>query len=916
MKKSLLNRVAAAAIAVPVALSQTVLFASFADVANTAAAPVAGDTNSKTLSIETLTSVPTDNDVAPIEQVSVEGDLYTFQQKSNWNEQLQAALDVMANTTTEINVQDLVKDVDAVNSRWYAQSALEAVTDCNVRVRASSIVITLGADYALGDESLTNRLKKSMVNGGIPEEDAAEILDVNTRVGGEGVITIYTDSIDQKKFTGTLEITDDDRNPLETVDEIKDYAEKRLDDLRDEIIKNTEAKKAAYQAELDAAKAAGADTKEAQDKLDGANELIDKKIAEEFAKLHDRVMNNVEKLTNKLVNADKNGTYTGTGEEVWEQAAAKNDRIPATLSELGSDETINKIFDAVINQLSAVATDKGVAVDLSLSDVATAIASAENVEVNVNAADGEYSLEVVQAELPDYEGAANVDYYYTYFNELLASEGKTVVPGTIATVLNAEAAVNTSSNDFTGDAAFDIIRTITFRVETEEGTTEPSEEETTEPETDEPTQAPSDEVPTEPETDEPTEPETAEPTEETPTDETPTDETPTDETPTDETPTDETPTDETPTDETPTDETPTDETPTDETPTDETPTDETPTDETPTDETPTDETPTDETPTDEPTEPTAPTDEPTEPTAPTDEPTAPTDEPTAPTDEPTAPTDEPTAPTDEPTEPTEAPTTVEVEIEVTPLKNDFFFSHDVRPLSLAELISEAKVTIYYVDEKGADIDSEEVALDLTNEEDLAKLAVGTNTSGPADENTIVSPASIYEAYKATLDDPEKATYTTTNIYIYYVGDEVDTPVLAVDTATLFVGVKGDANLDGKCNANDGAKVLKYAADYGAMKNPSISNLEDETLENFVYFLADVNGESKVKPTVDEVKEDVSKALNANDANMILVHSAQRGAKKDPQWGRTVLPTSNLPAVTKAIIAYLDANPDVKHVEEM
>ena len=101
-----------------------------------------------------------------------------------------------------------------------------------------------------------------------------------------------------------------------------------------------------------------------------------------------------------------------------------------------------------------------------------------------------------------------------------------------------------------------------------------------------------------------------------------------------------------------------------------------------------------------------------------------------------------------------------------------------------------------------------------------------------------------------------------------------------------------------------------------MKNPSISNLEDETLENFVYFLADVNGESKVKPTVDEVKEDVSKALNANDANMILVHSAQRGAKKDPQWGRTVLPTSNLPAVTKAIIAYLDANPDVKHVEEM
>jgi hypothetical protein len=699
------------------------------------------------------------------------------------------------------------------------------------------------------------------------------------------------------------------------VDDVKSYADEKLAALKQAIVKNTEAKKAAYEAEL----ATAADKAAVEKKLDAVNKLLNGAIDTEFAKVEDRVEAKLDKLTV----ADKSKTYTGTGEEIYAQARedANKDRIPATLAELAADEDIAKVFDGVVKQIAAAGEAQGLSVDLALSDVTDAIASATDAEVALEAADGAFTATLSTATLPDAEGEAAMDYYYSYFNELLEAEGKTVKEGTLTTEKTANGEASADVNAFTGALSFDVVRTITFEVEVVEETTEPTEETTedntdeTEPETSDETEA------TEPETSdetEATEPETSDETEATEPETS-------DETEATEPET----SDETEATEPET----SDETEATEPETNEStePTEpETNESTEPTEPDTNESTEPTEPETNESTEPTEPetnestepeTNESTEPTEPdTSDSTEPTEPDTGDSTEPTNPTG-PTEPTDPtgptgptgPTEPeTQAPTTVEVEVEVTPKDTGFFFAHDVRPFSVTDLISAAKVTIYYVDEEGQDLASEEIELDLTNPEDAAKLAMGTSTSAPAEN---VSPNSVYEAYAATLEDPTKATYTTSNAYIFYVGDEVEAPVLAPDTAKLYVGVKGDANLDGKCDANDAAKVLKYAADYGAKKNPSISNLEDPTLENFVYFLADVNGETTPKPTEDEVKADAVKALNANDANAILVHAAKRGAKQDPQWGRDVLLANALPRVTKGIIEYLDANPDVQHAEE-
>ena len=90
--------------------------------------------------------------------------------------------------------------------------------------------------------------------------------------------------------------------------------------------------------------------------------------------------------------------------------------------------------------------------------------------------------------------------------------------------------------------------------------------------------------------------------------------------------------------------------------------------------------------------------------------------------------------------------------------------------------------------------------------------------------------------------------------------------------SVYVGVKGDANLDGSADAIDAAIILVYAAASGAGKEAYLYSDTDAEAETFAYFLANVNSTASADSPVD-----------ATDAAAILVYAAEAGSGKDITW---------------------------------
>ncbi len=93
--------------------------------------------------------------------------------------------------------------------------------------------------------------------------------------------------------------------------------------------------------------------------------------------------------------------------------------------------------------------------------------------------------------------------------------------------------------------------------------------------------------------------------------------------------------------------------------------------------------------------------------------------------------------------------------------------------------------------------------------------------------------------------------------------------------TVYIGVKGDADLNGVVEIPDATAVLTYYAMYGASLTPAFNT--DASLEKLAYFLADVDTESKAGVNTDEAQ------ITISDATMILTYYAQFGASLDPDW---------------------------------
>lgn len=110
---------------------------------------------------------------------------------------------------------------------------------------------------------------------------------------------------------------------------------------------------------------------------------------------------------------------------------------------------------------------------------------------------------------------------------------------------------------------------------------------------------------------------------------------------------------------------------------------------------------------------------------------------------------------------------------------------------------------------------------------------------------------------------------------YYNGEKIDVESL------IFIGVKGDANLNGLVELDDVVLVLQYYAYVGASLDTSFTGDPESVYEILAFFLSDVNTEST------DGKNTENGRIELSDASDIITYYALRGASLDPQWDEVI-----------------------------
>ena len=186
-------------------------------------------------------------------------------------------------------------------------------------------------------------------------------------------------------------------------------------------------------------------------------------------------------------------------------------------------------------------------------------------------------------------------------------------------------------------------------------------------------------------------------------------------------------------------------------------------------------------------------------------------------------------------------TTLEVEVNPT----NFYFSVDERELKPSDLFSKFDI----VDEEGTHFDALEagaVTLDKT------------------------TPKEIFDA--------EGKPYCVTEVNAYFTDPTTADaePVAAPVNPTVYIGVKGDADLNSTVDVQDAVTILTYYAKASAGQENVAFN-EDENLNKFVFFLADVDTESKAGMNSG------SELMSIQDGVNVLTFYAKKSANQDPAW---------------------------------
>ena len=181
-------------------------------------------------------------------------------------------------------------------------------------------------------------------------------------------------------------------------------------------------------------------------------------------------------------------------------------------------------------------------------------------------------------------------------------------------------------------------------------------------------------------------------------------------------------------------------------------------------------------------------------------------------------------------------------ISVVETKTGYYFSEDTRtfdPTALLKVVS--------VDEKGNETD---ITADVTFGEDGA-----------------ATPKSVYA---------DTETYYVGTVDAYYKGVKLDA------APTVYIGVKGDADLNGRVELSDATLALTYYAEHAVNNDfyfttSSADQPADENLETLAYFLTDINTESTAG------KDSSDAAIELADATNILTYYAEDAVNNNPKW---------------------------------
>ena len=155
----------------------------------------------------------------------------------------------------------------------------------------------------------------------------------------------------------------------------------------------------------------------------------------------------------------------------------------------------------------------------------------------------------------------------------------------------------------------------------------------------------------------------------------------------------------------------------------------------------------------------------------------------------------------------------------------------------------------------------------------------TLISTDADGN-IVSKEDILDKVNFNGATP-KSTYVQADKYYAgtiqaYYNNGTENVLIPDATPTVYIGVKGDANLSGMVEVQDAVDILTYYAKTAANQQGVVFN-EDEMLNKLAYFLADIDTECKEGHNGD------GKVISVQDAVNDLTFYAKKAANQDPQW---------------------------------
>ena len=208
-------------------------------------------------------------------------------------------------------------------------------------------------------------------------------------------------------------------------------------------------------------------------------------------------------------------------------------------------------------------------------------------------------------------------------------------------------------------------------------------------------------------------------------------------------------------------------------------------------------------------------------------------------------------------------TIVSSEIIATPSQSNFYLSVDDREFNAKDLFESIILSVTYED------GSNEM-LDITND---------VNFDG-------ISPATLFEQREGTSDYDGVYKGTISPIY--------NGEMLNIES-TIYVGIKGDADLNGKVNIPAAISILSYFSYNAASMEHYLIDDPDENYNKLAFFLSDVDTESQEGQNSDKGR------ISMDDAINVLTYFSQSSADIDPQW-QVIIPS--ITQITGSIWEYM------------